>query len=54
MIQIYDIDQGDDVNRQRAEEQVEKMFRKPLYECTFPPRADVCFEGKYYLIFRQV
>jgi len=38
------MDQDDDVNRQNAEEQVEKKFRKPLYEYAFPPRADVCFE----------
>ena len=50
MTQIYDIDQDDEVNRQNAEEQVEKKFRKPLYEYTFPPRADVCFEGKCWLI----
>ena len=50
MTQIYDIDQDDEVNRQNAEEQVEKKFRKPLYEYTFPPRADVCFEGKCRLI----
>ena len=46
MTQIYDIDKDDDVNRQNAEEQVEKRFRKLLYEYTFPPRVDVCFEGK--------
>ena len=53
MTQIYDIDQDDDVNRQHAEEQVEKKFRKPLYEYAFPPHADVCFEGKYWLISFQ-
>ena len=53
MTQIYDIDQDDDVNRQNAEEQVEKKFRKPLYGYAFPPRADVCFEGKCWLIFCQ-
>ena len=26
---------------------------KPLYECAFPPRADVCFEGKCWLISSQ-
>ena len=41
------MDQDDDANRQNAEEQVDKKFRKPLYEYTFPPRADVCFEGKF-------
>ena len=46
MTQIYDIDQEDDVNRQNAEEEVEKKFRKPLYGYSFPPRTDVCFEGK--------
>ena len=46
MTQIYDIDQDDNVNRQKAEEQVEKRFRKPLYGYTFPPSADVYFEGK--------
>ena len=51
MTQIYDIDQDDDANRQYAKEQVEKKFRKPLYGYTFPPRADVCFEGKCWLIF---
>ena len=53
MTQIYDIDQDDEVNRQIAEEQVEKRFRNPLYEYTFPPRADVCFEGKCWLILHQ-
>ena len=53
MTQVYDIDQDDDANRRNAEEQVEKKFRKPLYGYTFPPRADVCFEGKYCLILRQ-
>ena len=53
MTQIYNIDLDDDVNRQNAEEQVEKKFRKPLYEFTFPPRADVCFEGKCYIISHQ-
>ena len=53
MTQIYNIDLEDDVNRQNAEAQVEKKFRKPLYEFTFPPRADVCFEGKCWLILRQ-
>ena len=53
MTQIYDIDLDDDVNRQNAEEQVEKKFRKPLYEYAFPPRADVCFEGKCWLISPQ-
>ena len=50
MTQIYNIDLDDGVNRQNAEEQVEKKFRKPLYGFTFPPRADVCFEGKWSLI----
>ena len=54
MTQIYDMDKDDDVNRQNAEEQVEKRFRNPLYEYAFPPRADVCFEGKYRSIFCQV
>ena len=53
MTQIYDIDQDDEVNRQFAEEQVQKKFRNPLYGYTFPPRADVCFEGKCWLILRQ-
>ena len=48
MTQIYDMDQDDDANRRNAEEQVEKKFRKPLYAYTFPPCADVCFEGKYW------
>ena len=47
MTQIYDIYQDDDVNRQNAKDQVEKKFRKPLYGYAFPPRADVCFEGKF-------
>jgi hypothetical protein len=50
MSQIYDIDEDEEVNRQNAEEQVERNFRKPLSEFTFPPRADVCFEGKCWLI----
>ena len=52
MTQIYDIDEDDDTNRWKAEEQVEKNFRRPLYELTFPPRADVCLEGKCWLILR--
>ena len=52
MTQIYDMDQDDDVNRQNAEEQVEKKFRKPLYKYAFPPRADVCFEGKWLYLRR--
>ena len=53
MTQIYDIDLDDDANRQKAEEEVEKKFRKPLYGYTFPPRADVCFEGKCWSILCQ-
>ena len=53
MTQVYDIDLDDDVNCRNAEEQVEKKFRKPLYEYAFPPRADVCFKGKCWLILRQ-
>ena len=49
MTQIYNIDEDDDTNRRKAEEQVEKNFRKPLYGYTFGPRADVCFEGKCWL-----
>ena len=40
------MDEDDEVNRQHAEEIVEKKFRKPLYEYSYPPRYDVCFEGK--------
>ena len=53
MTQVYNIDLDDDINRRNAKEQVEKKFRKPLYEYAFPPRADVCFEGKCWLILRQ-
>ena len=53
MTQIYDIDEDENVNRRNAEDQVEKKFRKPLYEYAFPPRADVCFEGKWWLILCQ-
>jgi len=53
MIQIYDMDIDDDENRQFAEAEVENKFRKPLRSYAFPPRADVCFEGKYWLILRQ-
>ena len=53
MTQIYDMNQDDDFNRQNAEQQVEKKFRKPLYEYAFPPLADVCFEGKCWLILRH-
>ena len=53
MTQIYNINHGDDVNRRKAEEQVEKKFKKPLYGYAFPPRADVCFEGKWWLILCQ-
>ena len=53
MTQIYDMGKDDNVNRRYAEKQVEKRFRKPLYEYAFPPRADVCFEGKCWLILRQ-
>jgi hypothetical protein len=53
MIQIYDMDLDDDENRQIAEAEVERKFRKPLGGYAFPPRADVCFEGKCWLILRQ-
>ena len=46
MTQIYDMYQEEDVNRQNAEKLVEEKFKKPLYKYKFPPRADVCFEGK--------
>ena len=32
---------------------MEKKFRKPLYEYAFPPRADVCLEGKCWLVLRH-
>jgi len=50
MVQIYDMDLDDDENRQIAEAEVERKFRKPLSGYAFPPRADVCFEGKCSLI----
>ena len=50
MNQMYDMDLDDDVNRQIAEEEVETKFRKPLSGYAYPPRADVCFEGKCWLI----
>ena len=53
MTQIYDIDKDDDANRQFAEEQLVKKFRDPLYQYDFPPCADVCFEGKCWLILHQ-
>ena len=54
MNQVYNIYQDDDdINRHNAEEVVEKRFRKPLYGYAFPPRADVCFEGKRWLILYQ-
>ena len=46
MNQIYDMDKDDEVNRRKAEEILEERFRKPFYSYTFPPRADVCVEGK--------
>ena len=52
--QVYDMDQDEDVNRQIAEEQVEKNFRTPLYGYAFPPLADVCFEGKCLLILCRI
>jgi len=53
MIQIYDMDLGDDENRQIAEAEVETKFRKPSSGYAFPPRADVCFENKCWLLLRQ-
>ena len=50
MNQTYDMYQEDDVNRRIAERYVEEKFKKPLYGYKFPPRADVCFEGKCWLI----
>jgi len=50
MTQIFNIYQSEDVNRQNAKELVEKKFIQPLYGYKFPPRADVCFEGKSLLI----
>ena len=52
MIQMYDMDLDNDENRQIAEAEVERKFRKPLSGYAFPPRADVCFEGKCWLILR--
>ena len=46
LIQIYDISEDDNVNRQNALKNVDERFRKPLYRYKFPPSADVCFEGK--------
>ena len=51
--QVYDVYQDDDVNRQNAEEIVEERFRKPLYSYAFPPRADVCLEGKCWVFLCQ-
>ena len=53
MNQVYDIYQDDNVNRQNAENIVEERFRKPLYSYAFPPRADVCFEGKCWVFLCQ-
>ena len=53
MTQIYDMYQEDDINRQNAENYVEEKFKKPLYKYKFPPCADVCFEGKCWLILYQ-
>ena len=50
---IDNIDQDDAVDRQNAEKIVEEKFRKPLYGYKFGPRADVCFEGKYWLFLCQ-
>ena len=50
MNQVYDMDLDDDENRRIAEEEVENKFRKPLSGYPYPPRADVCFEGKCGLI----
>jgi hypothetical protein len=36
MIQIYDMDLDDDENRQIAEAEVERKFRKPLSGYAFP------------------
>ena len=46
--------QDDNVNRQAAEKYVEEKFRKPLYEYKFPPRADVCFEGKWLILCQTI
>ena len=54
MNQIYDMDLDDDENRQIAEAEVERKFRKPLSGYAFPPRADVCFEGECWLLLRQI
>ena len=55
MNQIYDMDEDDAqaVSRENAEKIVEEKFRKPLSGYKFPPRAYVCFEGKYWLILCQ-
>jgi hypothetical protein len=53
MNQVYDMDLDDDANRQMAEKEVEEKFRKPLRGYTFPPRADVLFEGKCLFVLCQ-
>jgi hypothetical protein len=50
---LDDMDLDDNATRRIAEKEVEEKFRKPLNACTFPPRADVCFEGKYRFILCQ-
>jgi GTP-binding protein EngB required for normal cell division len=42
---LDDMDLDDNATRRIAEKEVEEKFRKPLNACTFPPRADVCFEA---------
>ena len=31
---------------------LDEKFRRPLYQFKFPPRADICLEGMFNIIFR--
>ena len=50
MTQIYGINLDDDVNRRNAKEQVEKKFRKPLYEYSFLSTVCRCLLQRQVLV----
>jgi hypothetical protein len=46
--QVYDEDRSDEDNRTEAFQVLQERLRDPLFAPTvsFPPKGDVCFEGR--------
>jgi hypothetical protein len=45
------MDLGENENREAAASILKKNLRGPLFEYNFPPKADVCLEGMFTIIF---